>query len=105
MTELTNNFTSRRGRPPKYPWTASDAEVLGMEEYWSDGGTRTLYRSTSAPPRTPRSRLFEADLISFRTMVHRKARDLGPDIGAYTHINKANQSIKVRFYVRNEAVT
>jgi hypothetical protein len=85
-------FESRKGRPPKYPWTAEDAQTLGHGEHWTDGKTRVLRRGHD----------FEADLISFRTMVHRKARDLGAHIGAYTHINKADQSIKVRFYTRDE---
>lgn len=87
-------FKSRKGRPPKYPWTAADAEMLGSPVHWTDGETRTLFRGQD----------FEADLISFRTMVHRQARNLGPNIGAYTHINKADQSVKVRFYERDPAV-
>lgn len=85
-------FKSRKGRPPKYPWTAADAEMLGSNKVWTDGDTHTLFRGKD----------FEADLISFRTMVHRQARNLGPHIGAYTHINKASQSVKLRFYVRSE---
>lgn len=79
MAEHIPSFVSSKGRPPKYPW-----------DEWTDGAARKLYRDKD----------FDADLISFRTMVHRKARDLGPHIGAYTHINKADQSVRVQFYVR-----
>lgn len=82
MAERIESFVSSKGRPPKYPW-----------EEWTDGEARKLYRGKD----------FDADLISFRTMVHRKARDLGPHIGAYTHINKADQSVRVQFYVRKGA--
>lgn len=81
---------SRRGRPEKYPWSE-----------WTDGGERRLYRGSADEVRSG-YKDFEADLISFRTMVHRKARDLGPRVGATTHINKADESITVRFYQRDE---
>jgi hypothetical protein len=81
VPEVIASFTSRKGRPPKYPW-----------EEWTDGRSRRLRRGED----------FDADLVSFRTMVHRKARDLGSNIGAYTHINKADQSIQVRFYERDK---
>jgi hypothetical protein len=96
MAEVIEPFESRKGRPPKYPWTADDANALGSEEHWTDGKSRRLRRG----------RDFDADLISFRTMVHRKAREMssptaeGPKVGAYTHINKSDQSIEVRFYDR-----
>lgn len=93
MMSVDEPFKSRKGRPPKYPWTSEDAEQLGVPDHWTDGETHTLVRGQD----------FEAGLISFRTMVHRQARNLGPHIGAYTHINKASQSVKVRFYVRSES--
>jgi hypothetical protein len=88
MSEHISSFESKRGRPPKYPW-----------EVWTDGGSRRLYRGTAEEVRYEDAD-FEAELISFRTMVHRKARELGPNVGAFTHINKADQSIEVRFYDR-----
>lgn len=88
MAERIESFESRRGRPPKYPW-----------DEWTDGEARRLYRGT-ADEVSAGTKDFEADLISFRTMVHRKARDLGHHVGANTHINKADQSIEVQFYSR-----
>jgi hypothetical protein len=90
MSEITPQFEPRKGRPPKYPWSL-----------WCDGKSRKLYRGSEAQVQSGEYD-FNADLISFRTMVHRKARDLGPHIGAYTHINKADQSIQVRFYDRQK---
>ena len=80
MAERIESFVSSKGRPPKYPW-----------EDWTNGDAWKLYKGKD----------FDADLISFRTMVHRKARDLGPHVGAYTHINKADQSVRVQFYRRH----
>lgn len=71
-----------RGRPPIHPW-----------EKWTNGEEHKLQRG----------RDFQCSLVSFRTMVHRKARDLGPHHGAYTHINKADQSIRIQFYLREDA--
>lgn len=84
MSEIVPPFKSARGRPPKYPW-----------DLWSDGKAHKLYRGT-ADEVSAGIKDFEADLISFRTMVHRKARDL--DMRANTHINKSDQSIKISFY-------
>lgn len=90
MSEKIAPFESRRGRPPKYDWAQ-----------WTDGEARRLYRGTAEEVKAGKKD-FEADLVSFRTMVHRKARDLGPHVGAYTHINKADQSIEVQFYQRQD---
>jgi hypothetical protein len=90
MSETIPPFESRRGRPPKYDWNS-----------WCDQTARRLYRGTAEEVKAG-EKDFEADLVSFRTMVHRKARDLGPKVGAYTHINKADQSISVQFYRRGE---
>jgi hypothetical protein len=89
MATIVSTLEPRKGRPPKYPW-----------EEWCDGKSRKLYRGNDEQV-TKAEADFSADLISFRTMVHRKARDLGSNIGAYTHINKADQSIQVRFYERD----
>ena len=78
MSELIADFTSKKGRPPKYPW-----------EEWSDGKSRRLHKG----------RDFASELVSMRTMIHRKARDLG--LNAYTHINEADTSIEVRFYKKD----
>lgn len=88
----TATFKSRKGRPPKYPW-----------ERWTNGRTHRLFKGSSEQREAEPLKYFEADLISFRTMVHRKARDLGAHIGAYTNINEADQSVTIRFYDRNEA--
>jgi hypothetical protein len=90
MSQEIPEFDSRRGRPPKYDW-----------DRWTDGKSRRLYKGTVEEV-TKGEKDFEANLISFRTMVHRKARDLGPHIGALTHIHKADQSIDVRFYDRTQ---
>ncbi len=74
MGEIIEAFSSRKGRPPLYPW-----------DEWSDGRSRRLYRGQD----------FSAELLSFRTMVHRKARDLNKR--AETQINAADQTIKVQF--------
>lgn len=89
MAEIINAFQSSKGRPPKYPWTAADASRLSQDQWWSDGQARRLSRGVD----------FDADLVSFRTMVHRKARDLG--LAAYTHINLADSSISVQFYAKD----
>ena len=81
---MSTESRSRQGRPPKYPW-----------ELWTNGATHNLKRG----------RDFDAELHSFRTMVHRKARLIGDQLGeygAYTHINEADQSVKIRFYRRDE---
>jgi hypothetical protein len=72
---IDEQFESKKGRPPTYPW-----------EEWTDGKTRRLFKDDD----------FNASLISFRTMVHRKARDVG--MRAFTKINEADASIQVRFY-------
>ena len=79
MAEIIESFTSTKGRPPKYPW-----------DVWADGQARRLIRGAD----------FDADLVSFRTMVHRKARDLG--LAAFTHINLADSSIQVQFYSKTQ---
>lgn len=79
MSQIIDTFTSRKGRPPKHPW-----------DEWTDGQSRRLYKG----------RDFSSELISMRTMIHRKARDLG--MNAYTHINEADQSIQVRFYTKDD---
>jgi hypothetical protein len=89
MAQIVPQLEPRKGRPPKYPW-----------EKWSDGKSRKLFRGDDEQVQSGEAD-FSADLVSFRTMVHRKARDLGAHIGAYTHINKADQSIEVRFYERH----
>jgi hypothetical protein len=75
MAQIIEQFESKKGRPPKYPW-----------DEWADGKSRKLYKDSDFP----------AELISMRTMIHRKARDMG--LNAFTHINEADQSIQVRFY-------
>jgi hypothetical protein len=79
MSQIIDTFTSRKGRPPVHDW-----------ESWMDGQSRRLYKG----------RDFSSELISMRTMIHRKARDMG--INAYTHINEADQSIQVRFYTKDD---
>lgn len=74
MAELIQRFESKKGRPAIYPW-----------DDWSDGNARRLRQGSD----------FTATLYSFRTMVHRKARDLG--MIAHTTINKADSSIEVWF--------
>ena len=74
MSEVVSDFTPQRGRPPKYDW-----------EQLTDGKARRLYQGED----------FDAGLYSFRTMVHRKARDLG--MKAHTKINEADSSITVQF--------
>jgi hypothetical protein len=76
MGVILENFQSQRGRPPKHDW-----------DRLTDGKARRLYRGVD----------FDAQLPSFRTMVHRKARDLG--LRAHTSINEADASIVVEFYV------
>jgi hypothetical protein len=75
MAQLINTFTSQKGRPPTHPWSE-----------WADGKARRLFKGKD----------FEGELVSMRTMVHRKARDMGKR--AYTRINLADQSIEVQFY-------
>jgi hypothetical protein len=75
MPEIVADPHFARGRPPIYPW-----------DIWTDGQTRRLYQGFD----------FSAQLKSFRTMVHRKARDLG--MRANTNINAADNSIDVSFY-------
>jgi hypothetical protein len=75
MPEIIPEFSSKKGRPPKYQW-----------DEWADGKSRRLYKDQD----------FACELISMRTMIHRQARLMG--LRAYTHINEADQSIKVRFY-------
>lgn len=75
MGTIIDKFESKRGRPPTYPW-----------EEWTNGESWLLHKETD----------FQANLVSFRTMVHRKARDMG--LKAFTKINEADASIKIRFY-------
>lgn len=77
MAELVPDFEPQRGRPPKYDWG-----------YLTDGKARRLFKGTD----------FDAELYSFRTMVHRKARDLG--LRAHTKINEADASITVQFLAK-----
>lgn len=72
--DVITDFQTQRGRPPKYDW-----------QHLTDGQARRLYKDTD----------FDAELHSFRTMVHRKARDLG--MKAHTKINEADLSITVQF--------
>lgn len=74
MGEIIAPFKSRKGRPPLYDW-----------DLWADGKSRRLHRGED----------FNAELLSFRTMVHRKARDLG--LRAETQINAADQTVNVQF--------
>ena len=74
MSELIDAIDISKGRPPKYPW-----------EQWTDGQARRLYQGED----------FDATLESFRTMVHRKARDM--NLKAHTKINEADTSIQVQF--------
>lgn len=87
MSELISRFESKKGRPPAYPWTADDARYLGHDgsEFWTDGKARRLHQG----------RDFSATLTSFRTMAHRKARDLG--MIAHTGINKADSTVSLWF--------
>jgi len=87
MAESINKFESKRGRPPKHPWDS-----------WADKKARKLYKG-SAEEVSSGQKDFQADLISFRTMVHREARLRG--LRAFTHINKADQSIRIQFYARD----
>lgn len=83
--------TKSRGRPPELPW-----------EVWTDGTERRLYKGTEAEVLAG-DKDFKAELTSLRAMVHRKAREMGPHIGARcTNLNKADESIKVQFYVRQD---
>lgn len=77
MGEIIDAVDISKGRPPKYQW-----------EDWTDGKPRRLYQGGD----------FDATLESFRTMVHRKARDIG--MRAHTKINKADSSIQVQFFPR-----
>lgn len=83
MAEIIEPFKSRKGRPPVYPW-----------ETWADGQARRLYRGTEDECAAG-EKDFHAQLLSFRTMVHRKARDL--NMTAQTKINEADGSIQLRF--------
>jgi hypothetical protein len=80
MSQIIDNFTSKKGRPPVHPW-----------EEWADGNARRLFKGQD----------FEGNLISMRTMIHRKAREIG--LRAFTKINAADQSIQVRFYDPNDS--
>jgi hypothetical protein len=75
MADVIAEFESKKGRPPIYPW-----------DQWADGKARRLYRGQD----------FFATPVSFRTMVHRRAHDMG--LHAYVDINKADDSVKIRFY-------
>lgn len=86
--QIVSKFESSKGRPPKYPW-----------DLWANGKAWHLRRGNREEIDSG-DKDFEAELISFRTMVHRKARDL--DLGAKTHINRADHSIKVQFYNRED---
>ena len=85
MAQVIEKFDSKKGRPPQYPWTAEDARHLEVQEHWTDGKARRLFQGVD----------FTANLYSFRTMVHRKARDL--NMQAHTSINKADASVEVWF--------
>lgn len=74
MGEIIDAVDVTKGRPPKYDW-----------ELWTDGQARRLHQGHD----------FDATLESFRTMVHRKARDL--NLKAHTKINEADTSIQVQF--------
>jgi hypothetical protein len=74
MGEIIDSVDISKGRPPKYPW-----------ELWTDQKARRLHQGKD----------FDATLESFRTMVHRKARDMG--MRAHTKINEADSSIQVQF--------
>lgn len=78
MGEIIESVDISKGRPAKYPW-----------EEWTDGQSRRLHRGGD----------FDATLESFRTMVHRKARDMG--MRAHTKINEADASIQVQFFARD----
>jgi hypothetical protein len=78
MSELIAPFDSQKGRPQIYPWST-----------WADGNARRLFKDKD----------FNAELISMRTMIHRKARDLG--LNARTQINEADQSIQVIFQTKD----
>ena len=56
-------------------------------ETLADGQPRRLYEGQD---------LHDAKLNSFRTMAHRKARELG--LGLHTKINEADSSITIQFY-------
>lgn len=90
MSKVIDKFESRKGRPPIYPW-----------EKWTDSKSRVLRRGTEEAVADGQAD-FAASLVSFRTMIHRKARDLGANVGAFTSIDEKEQAIKVRFYKRNE---
>ena len=68
----------KKGRPEKYPW-----------DLWADQEIHRLYKETDFP---------DAEITSLRTMIYRKARDLGMD--SHTKINQADQSISVQFTER-----
>lgn len=74
MSQIIENFEPQRGRPPKYDW-----------DRLTDGRARRLRKGED----------FDAELHSFRTMIHRKARDMG--LRAHTKINEADSSITVQF--------
>lgn len=74
MGLIIDKIDLSKGRPPKYPWPD-----------WTDGKPRRLKQGED----------FDATLESFRTMVHRKARDL--NLKAHTKINEADTSIQVQF--------
>lgn len=78
MGIILDSFENQRGRPPKYDW-----------ERLTDGQARRLFKDTD----------FDAELHSFRTMVHRKARDMG--LKAHTKINEADASITIQFTPKN----
>lgn len=88
MPEIIPDFKSRKGRPPLYDW-----------EKWMDGKARKLFQGSLTEVRAGKKD-FHAGLVSFRTMIHRKARDHG--LNAYTHINKADKSVQVQFYSKGE---
>lgn len=83
LTETIDD--AKMGRPPKYPW-----------HKWADGRRHTLQRGKD----------FDAELVSFRTMVHRKAREMSPfdqpRIRAKTKINWRHESVKIIFYREDE---
>lgn len=74
MARIVDRVESHRGRPQVHPW-----------DEWTDGQVRELFQGED----------FDGQLQSMRTIVHRKARDMG--LRARTHINKGHNSITVEF--------
>lgn len=79
MGQIIDKIDLSKGRPPKYQW-----------HVWTDGKARRLRQGED----------FDATLESFRTMVHRKARDL--NLKAHTKINAADTSIQIQFLPKDK---